>query len=710
MAEYRERSRFFCSGMKTNMPTFSKFCLLSSFLFLISIAVARSAPGAPEWPMPDWSRATPAEAGMDEATLLAARDYALSGGGSGAITRGGKLILSWGDLQKRYDLKSTTKSIGVTALGLALKDGKMELADRARLYHSELGIPPQRYSEAGWLDKITLFHLATQTAGFDKDGGFTDLLFEPGTQWSYSDGGPNWLAECITLVYQQDLQELMFERVFGPLGIQRDDLRWRENAYREATITDGKITDPKINTVGRREFGSGIHANVDAMARFGYLYLRRGRWGDEQIIPESFVDEARRVQTGGLPVFRPEVYPGASSHYGLLWWNNADGRLAIVPRDAYWSWGLYDSLIVVIPSLDIVIARAGSSWDEQRGSHYGKLKPFLEPIVASVIPRTSDALPPPYPPSPLITGIRWAGSESIVRKAEGGDNWPMTWADDGALYTAYGDGWGFIPKVPKKLSMGFARITGSPADFTGTNLRSPTGEQVGQGAAGKKASGMLMVDAVLYLWVRNAGNSQLAWSLDRGKTWKWGEWQFTTSFGHPTFLNFGKNYAGARDGYVYIYSHDSDSAYEPADRMVLARVGKQRITERAAYEFFGGLDAKDEPEWTKDISRREAVFAYPGRCYRSSVTYNPALRRYLWCQIVPGDDTRFEGGFGVYDAPQPWGPWTTVYFTEKWDVGPGENCSFPTKWMSGDGKTLHLVFSGNDTFSVRKAELTVRKK
>ena len=334
---------------------------------------------------------------MDEATLLAARDYALSGGGSGAITRGGKLILSWGDLQKRYDLKSTTKSIGVTALGLALKDGKMELADRARLYHPELGIPPQSNRKAGWLDKITLFHLATQTAGFDKDGGFRDLLFEPGTQWSYSDGGPNWLAECITLVYQQDLQELMFERVFGPLGIQRDDLRWRENAYREATITDSKI-----NTVGRREFGSGIHANVDAMARFGYLYLRRGRWGDEQIIPESFVDEARRVQTSGLPVFRPEIYPGASSHYGLLWWNNADGRLVSVPRDAYWSWGLYDSLIVVIPSLDIVIARAGSSWDEQRGSHYGKLGPFLEPIVASVIPKTSDALPPPYPRPPAI--------------------------------------------------------------------------------------------------------------------------------------------------------------------------------------------------------------------------------------------------------------------------------------------------------------------
>ena len=42
-----------------------------------------------------------------------------------------------------------------------------------------------------------------------------------------------------------------------------------------------------------------------------------------------------------------------------------------------------------------------------------------------------------------------------------------------------------------------------------------------------------------------------------------------------------------------------------------------------------------------------------------------------------------------------------------WDVGPGETCGLPTKWMSGDGKTLHLVFSGDDCFSVRRATLTV---
>ena len=216
---------------------------------------------------------------------------------------------------------------------------------------------------------------------------------------------------------------------------------------------------------------------------------------------------------------------------------------------------------------------------------------------------------------------------------------------------------------------------------------------------------MLMVDGILYMWTRNAGNPRLAWSKDHARTWEWSEWTFTTSFGCPTFLNFGRNYAGARDDYVYVYSHDNDNAYRPADRMVLARVPRNRVKDRDAYEFFTGRDAANSPAWSRDIARRVAVFTHEGRCYRSGISYNAGLKRYLWCQILPGEDPRFRGGFGIYDAPEPWGPWSTAYFTETWDVGPGETSSFPTKWISADGKSLHLVFSGDDSFSVRGAVL-----
>ena len=71
---------------------------------------------------------------------------------------------------------------------------------------------------------------------------------------------------------------------------------------------------------------------------------------------------------------------------------------------------------------------------------------------------------------------------------------------------------------------------------------------------------------------------------------------------------------------------------------------------------------------------------------------------------------RFHGGLSVYEAPQPWGPWSLAFDADDWDVGPGDSASFPSKWMSADGTTLHLVFSGNDSFSVRQATLVLERE
>ena len=96
--------------------------------------------------------------------------------------------------------------------------------------------------------------------------------------------------------------------------------------------------------------------------------------------------------------------------------------------------------------------------------------------------------------------------------------------------------------------------------------------------------------------------------------------------------------------------------------------------------------------------------------------WNSGLQCYLLVQPVPGPvsqdhagnlDTRFTGGLAIYEAPEPWGPWTTAFCSEPWDVGPGDSASFPTKWMSADGHTLQLVFSGDDCFSVRQANLVL---
>ena len=679
----------------------------------------------------EWQTATPESHGMAKEKLDALKDVlAARQTKAFLVIRNDRVVYEWyapdHSAAKTHGTASLAKAIvGGLSLGVALTDGRLALDDKAAKFVPQWKDDPRK-------SQITIRHLGSHTSGLEDaeadklpheqltgwKGNFwkrldppqdpfsisrdqTPALFNPGAKLQYSNPGIAMLTYCVTAAIREgahkDIRTLLGERVLRPIGVP--DEEWSVG-YNKTFTVDGL---PLVGAWGGGNF------TARAVARIGRLMLRQGDWDGQRLLSQ----EAVRHITGdaGLP-----------GNCGMGWWTNAAGRYAKLPKDAVWGAGAGDQVLLLIPSLNLMMVRNGQTLEPPPPAapdvfaehHDPRAKILFEPLVEAVTDRVSRT---PYPPSPVITRLDWAPPETIVRQAKGSDNWPLTWADDHALYAAYGDGNGFEPFIAEKLSLGFAKVTGAPPDFKGVNLRSPTGETTGQGAAGKKASGMLMVEGVLYLWARNAANSQLAWSSDHGATWRWADWRFTESFGCPTFLNFGKNYAGARDQFVYIYSHDSDSAYATADRVVLARVPKTRIRERDAYVFFAGLDAAGQPTWTRDFARRAAVFTHAGRCYRIGITYHAALKRYLLVQPLAGAashdqqgqrDTRFTGGLAIYDAPEPWGPWTTVFFTDQWDVGPGDTASFPTKWMSADGQTLHLVFSGNDSFSVRQATLTLK--
>jgi hypothetical protein len=101
---------------------------------------------------------------------------------------------------------------------------------------------------------------------------------------------------------------------------------------------------------------------------------------------------------------------------------------------------------------------------------------------------------------------------------------------------------------------------------------------------------------------------------------------------------------------------------------------------------------------TAAIGRRGTVFRYPGNCQRVDVVYDSGIKRYL---IALSYD--HSGAWGLFDAPEPWGRWTTVLHRE-WDVPNTHGYRLPAKWISADGLTLTLVFSGtkpNDAFCTR---------
>jgi len=641
------------------------------------------------WPGQQWAAAKPGDVEMDEAVLGQARDFALAHEGSGCVVRHGHLVMTWGDPSERIHVYSATKGIGATLLGLAIDEGKMRLADRAADHHPTFGVPPESNRRTGWLDDITVLHLATHTAGFGKDKGYTPVHFRPGSMFLYSDGGTNWLSECLTLAYRQDVHALLAERVLVHLGITEADLRWASGESRPETIEG----------LTRLPMNARIWASADALARIGYLYLRSGVWDGRQIVSRDFIEQLRRpVQSlAGVPTHPSNAFGGGAQNHGLLWWNNADGHMAEVPRDAYWTHGLNSNLIIVVPSLDLVVSRvapAHADWQPNPFRFANEdIEPFLTPVVASVRQtKGAVAVPDARPParSPMIARLTIEPERLSIGD---GDNWPITWADDDDLYTVYcdGRGWG-----DRRFSMAMAKVAGRPPNVTGANIPSPTGERgpddTGYDIRGRKACGLVAADGVLWMWVRNLNpadgtGSSLAWSTDCARTWQWASWSLPEC-GYPVWLNAGRDYADALDEHLYFYWPNSASAYAVTDTITMGRVPRSQADQRDAYTFLVGTDASGRPTWSRRFEDRHAVLTYGAGCYRPCVVYNSPLKRYLLCTITT------QGRFGLFDAPQPWGPWKAVHLADRFGLPERRFApQIPGKWISRNGLSFYLVYS-----------------
>ncbi len=453
-------------------------------LFAAALGAELPTLSAQSWPGVTWETASPESLGIRPDVLQQAQDFATSTGdstgGSGYVIKGGKLIWSWGDPAATHDIKSTTKSFGSTALGLAIGAGLVQLDDAVQPYLPDLGTPPTENAidHADWLSQITFRDLAAHTAGFSKDGGYEPLHFQPGAKWSYSDGAFNWLADALTVTYQDDLLNVMTTEVFDKIGIQSGQLTWRDNYYRSDEIEDPFNPGTYYE---RREFGSGISASVDALARMGYLWLHGGQCNGEQILPSDYIAAAIAPQAGSpeqLPVDDTqddaELYGSAPTHNGLGWWNNADNVMAEVPADAFWAWGLHDNLIIVVPSLDMVITRTGNlseNWDSTGQEDYiSVIEPFFNLLLDDAIAQLGDA--------------NCDGAVDISDLQILGDNWQTenaTWlmgdfSGDGVVNLTdlqiLGDNWdnpqqeleGLLTFVPEpSTSLGLSAILAAPA-------------------------------------------------------------------------------------------------------------------------------------------------------------------------------------------------------------------------------------------------------
>ncbi|SPE62234.1 hypothetical protein SBV1_790018 [Verrucomicrobia bacterium] len=126
------------------------------------------------------------------------------------------------------------------------------------------------------------------------------------------------------------------------------------------------------------------------------------------------------------------------------------------------------------------------------------------------------------------------------------------------------------------------------------------------------------------------------------------------------FLSCGKDYHGlpeSLEGYVYIYGPRQSRERGNGNRLYLVRAPRNRLRERSAYQFFQRTDAAGTSVWTSDSIRAQPIFTDPNGVAPGAVVYAPTLKRFLLTGFHVGPSQ-----LGVFDAPNPWGPWTTIAF------------------------------------------------
>ena len=335
------------------------------------IPVARDYVFAMPAQRPLLPRSTPAESGVSSRAIAALLDrleeLSVECHSIMIVRRGHVVAEGWWapySAERPHLLYSLTKSFTSIAVGLAIADGLLSLDDRVVDVLPDH--VPADVSAQG--RRITVHHLLSMTAGHGTDSlddawrlepadltkGFLRVPFtEPeGTRHTYDNATTYVLARMVERVTGRGLPELLAARLFGPLGVEHAE--WDRLASGAA-------------------FGfHGLHLTTEAVAAFGELLLRGGRWGDRQLVPQEWVQLATRRH-----VDTPQLEDGSGSPdflhgYGYQFW---------MSRDGYFGNGSFGQQCVVVPPHDLVVVVTAAA-DEQThalpGAFWDCLLPGLD--------------------------------------------------------------------------------------------------------------------------------------------------------------------------------------------------------------------------------------------------------------------------------------------------------------------------------------------
>jgi hypothetical protein len=326
-----------------------------------------------------------------------------------------------------------------------------------------------------------------------------------------------------------------------------------------------------------------------------------------------------------------------------------------------------------------------------------------------------------------LGGISWYES-SKQRYAAGSDIWDTTWASDGLIYGVWGDGYGFAS--PAKTQIGVSSLAGSPVSppLIGTDIyigspSPPAAPCAQRPTLGGKSHGVVgLPNAVIYLfhstqdlcvnhaWLAKSTNNGIAWTDYVGGL----QWPDASGFSPVSILQYGPAQSGGLmpddtfTQYIFIYAGKNNPGNQ-----YLARVPaspNNAIESSSQWSYYAGADSSGNPTWASSSAGAVPVWSDSNYAESLAVTFNPAIGRY----IAYNDHGNACGGspcerqVSLYDAPSPWGPWTTFDYEEQFDnLNCGSNClgdqaavgwGMMQKWFSTDGLSIWVGYSSRATY------------
>src|SRR4051794_23968811 len=320
------------------MKSFFRFCLLLALT--TALCPAQAAVSLP--------RSAPEAQGVSSVALLElvnTLDQRIDGMHSVIVVRHGQVITEgwWSpyDAAHQHVLYSLSKSFTSSAVGFAVAEGKLSIDDTVlKFFPDDAPANPGSNLKAMRVRDLLMMssgHQDEPSAAADEVSAKSFLAQPvphlPGTHYKYNTASTFMQSAIVQKVTGQTVLDFLRPRLFEPLGI-------------EQPVWDANFQGISLG-------GYGLRVRTEDIAKFGQLYLQKGKWNGKQLLPSEWVAMATARQTSNGSNPKSDWNQG----YGFQFWR--------CQHNAYRGDGAFGQYCVVMPDQDAVVAITSGIKDMQ---------------------------------------------------------------------------------------------------------------------------------------------------------------------------------------------------------------------------------------------------------------------------------------------------------------------------------------------------------